>query len=306
MQKKDVAPQYLASTGSPVSLTEKTQIEDLMVMTDLERGTGQRTETIGEEGGLKLERIGTQARAQQSPTAASALCRERVVFLTLVAETTQNVIVNIKAGMVITAISHIRITAKGEVIVGYITQRDGPIITVAASTQISTRTLAPGAAAGIHGDGTGGIPDLGLIPAVVPLLQKRDLTMTSLVERGNTKQGIWKNRQKTHLPTQGRKVTPPRCQQNTRKRAKRNGIKNPKRGQRLAGASVWSSSTRETRMSEANVTIRKRRNTRRKAKGTRVVNAERRAHPLSLPLTVTVILLLMTVSPRPAALTRKN
>lgn len=55
-------------------------------------------------------------------------------------------------------------------------------------------------------------------------------------------------------------------------------------------------------MSGAGVTIRKRRNTRRKAKGTRAANAQRRVHPLSLPLIVTAILLLMTVSLRPLML----
>lgn len=80
---------------------------------------------------------------------------------------TQNVTITVKGGVTITAIGHIGITTKREMIVGCITQRGGLILTVAASTQIGT--LAPGATAGTHGDGTGGILDLGLIPAVVPL-----------------------------------------------------------------------------------------------------------------------------------------
>lgn len=180
-------------------------------MTDLERDAGQRTETVGEGGGQEVESAGSLTRAQQSPTAVSALYPEKEVCLIPAAETsTQNVIVTIKAGTVITAISHIGITTKREIIVGCITQRDGLTITVAASAQINTRTLAPGAAVGSRGDGKGGILDLGLIPAVAPLLRKIDPTKTSLVERGNTKQDIWKNRQKMHFPTLMPKATPPR------------------------------------------------------------------------------------------------
>lgn len=74
---------------------------------------------------------------------------------------------------------------------GCITKKDGLSI---ISTQIVTHTLPQGAAAGSQGDDIGGTLDLGLIPAVGPHLSKRDLTKTSLVERGNTRQNIWMKR----------------------------------------------------------------------------------------------------------------
>lgn len=159
-----------------------------------------------------MESVGTLAGAQGSPTAVSALYPEKKVILTPVAEiVTKNVTVITKGRTVTTAISHTGITAKREVIVRCITQRGGPTIIVAASTQIGTRTLAPGATAGTREDGTGGILDPGLIPAVAPLQRKADLTTTSPVERGNTKQDIWRNSPKTQFPTRVLKVTPPHC-----------------------------------------------------------------------------------------------
>lgn len=140
----------------------------------------------------------------------SALCqeKEKETILTSAAETsTQNVTAIIRRRIVIRAISHIVITAKREMTAGRIIQRGGPTITVVASTQIGTRTLAPGAAAETRGDGTGGI--LNLFPAVAPLQQNGDPTTTSLVERGNTKQDIWRNRLTTHFPNRAAKVTPP-------------------------------------------------------------------------------------------------
>lgn len=146
-----------------------------------------------------------------------AVSLEKEVILTLVAETspTQNVTANIKEGTVIlaitrhrTAISHIAIIAKKETIVGCITQRDGPTITVAESTLIDTPTLAPGVAVGNRTVKTGGVPDRELTRAVAPPQRKGDLIMTSLVGRENTKQGIWRNLPKTHFPVHTLKVTP--------------------------------------------------------------------------------------------------
>lgn len=114
-----------------------------------------------------MESAGTLAKAQWPPTTVVALYPEIEVIVTPVAETcTQKVTITIKGGMVITAISHLGITAKRETIMGSITQRGGPTITVAISTRINT--LAPGAAAGTRGDETRGTLDLGLIPAVAP------------------------------------------------------------------------------------------------------------------------------------------
>lgn len=83
-----------------------------------------------------------------------------------VAETIQNMTVDIKGETATTLTSRIAITDKREVIVGRITHRGGPTITAPTNTR---PILPPGVPAPTRGGGKGGVPAQGVTPAVAPL-----------------------------------------------------------------------------------------------------------------------------------------
>lgn len=101
--------------------------------------------------------------------------------------------------------------------------------------------------------------------------------MKSLAERGNIKPDTWRS------PV----MMPNVILLNIRKKAKKITAKNPKKE---AAGILMTATTRTTHLKEVNGIERRKRSTRRRAKGIEVMSVERSLPLVSSPLTVTVII----------------